>query len=65
MDGISEETMELPDDHRGLGPMIHEFHRSIQERRTPSMSGTDGIDDLVMVLKAYESMELGMPLPLA
>ena len=64
MDGISEETMELPDDHRGLGPMVHEFHRSIQERRTPSMSGTDGIDDLVMVLKTYESMELGMPLPL-
>ena len=65
MDQISEETIGLADDYRGLAPMVQEFRESIQERREPSMTGADGIDDLTLVLKAYESMELGVPLPLS
>ena len=41
-----------------------EFLR-ILEGREASMTGADGIDDLTLVLKAYESMELGVPLPLS
>ena len=29
------------------------------------MTGTDGIDDLTLELKACESMEVGAPLPLS
>lgn len=65
MDGVSEETLELDDDHRGLVPMVQEFQRSILEGREPSMTGADGIDDLAFVLKAYESMQLGVPLPIS
>ena len=65
MDGVSEETMQLDDHHRGLVPMVQEFRLSILEGREPSMTGADGVDDLALVLKAYESMELGVPLPLS
>ena len=64
MDHTSEETIELTDDHQGLAPMVQEFRQSILEGREPSMTGADGINDLDLVLKAYESMHLGMPLPL-
>ena len=56
--------MELDNDYRGLVPMVQEFRQSILEGREPSMTGADGIDDLALVLKAYKSMELGVPLPL-
>ena len=65
MDQKSEETIELAYDHRGLAPMVQEFHQSFPEGRKPSMTGTDGIDDLTLELKAYESMEVGAALPLS
>ena len=64
MDAGSEEMIDLDDDSTGLFPMVQEFHQSILEAREPSMTGADGISDLALVLKAYESMELGLPLPL-
>ena len=41
--------------------MVQEFRQSILEVRDPAMTGAEAIDDLVLVLKAYESMELGLP----
>ena len=64
MDGVSEEILELDDDYGGLVPMVREFRQSILEKRAPAMTGADGIDDLALVLKAYESIESGLPLPL-
>ena len=61
IDGTSEEIMGLADDYRGLVPMVQEFRQSILEVRDPAMTGAEAIDDLVLVLKAYESMELGLP----
>lgn len=64
IDGTSEEAIELAGDSRGLVPMVQEFRQSILEAREPSMTGAEGMDDLALVLKAYESMELGVPVPL-
>ena len=65
MDQKSEETIEMDDDHGGLAPMVQGFRQSILEKREPSMAGADGIDDFTLVLKTYESLELGVPLPLS
>ena len=65
IDAGSTETIDLDDDdHTGLAAMVQEFRQSILEGREPSMSGAGGIDDLALVLKAYESVEVGVPLPL-
>ena len=64
-DGTSERTISLPDDHYGLVPMVQEFRDSIVTGREPQMSGTAGLADLEVVLKAYESMAKGTSLPLA
>jgi len=61
IDGTSEEVIELADDYRGLVPMVREFHQSILGARDPSMTGAEAIEDLSFVLKAYESMRLGVP----
>ena len=63
-DSTSEELLDLPDEVRGLAPMVREFRQSIIEGREPAMSGVEGIADLTLVLKAYESMELGRPVSL-
>ena len=63
LDRTSEELLDLPDEVRGLVPMVREFHQSIIEGREPAMSGAQGIADLTLVLKAYESLELGKPVP--
>ena len=63
-DGTSERTIQLPEDHYGLVPMVREFHDSIVAGREPQMSGADGLTDLEVVLKAYESIERGISLPL-
>ena len=60
-DGTGEEWLELPDDVRGLAPMVREFRSSIIEGREPAMPGREAIADLALVLKAYESMETGQP----
>ncbi len=61
LDGTSEELLDLPDEVRGFAPMVREFRQSIIEGQEPAMSGAEGIADLTLVLKAYESMELGRP----
>ena len=58
----SEEMLEL-EDSGSLALMVHEFHQSILLDREPAMTGPDGIADLDLVLKAYESMALGLPVP--
>ena len=64
LDGNGEEVLEVENERRGLVPMVREFHRSITEEREPAMPGREGIADLLLVLKAYKSMELGLPVHL-
>lgn len=49
----------LPDAHRGVRGMASEFHSAIQDDRQPLMSGSEGIEDLAVVLAAYESARTG------
>ena len=58
-DGRSEQRLALTQDHYGLVPMVLEFRDSIREGRAPQMSGLEGLADVAIVLKAYESMETG------
>ena len=60
----TETIIEFHEDYRGLTPMVREFRDSIREGREPEVSGVDGLNDLKLVLKAYESMNLGRSLPL-
>jgi predicted dehydrogenase len=60
----TEIIVDLDDNGNGLAPMVREFHRSIVEKREPAMTGEEGIADLLLVLKAYESMETGLPVNL-
>ena len=58
-DGRGEQKLPLEPDHYGLKPMALEFHASIMEGRPPETSGAEGLADVMVVLKAYESMETG------
>jgi predicted dehydrogenase len=60
--GDSEETLSFPPDNAGLTAMVQEFLNSIRENREPETSGTEGLKDLSLVLKAYESIERGVPI---
>lgn len=62
--GDREQTIPLAQDYSGLAPMVREFRDSIREGREPEVSGQEGLGDLAVVLKAYESMERGSALPL-
>ncbi|MFQ6029189.1 MAG: Gfo/Idh/MocA family protein [Dehalococcoidia bacterium] len=62
--GNSEQTLQLGEDQAGLTAMAQEFHDSIRQQRTPEVSGSEGLKDLTLVLKAYESMNAGVSLPL-
>ena len=64
LDGNSETVLDLENDTRGLVPMVREFRQSIVEAREPAMTGRQGVADLALVLKAYESIELGLPVRL-
>jgi predicted dehydrogenase len=57
-----ERTLRYENDLDGLVPMMREFRDSIAERREPLTSGAAGLDDLSVVLKAYESMSRGASL---
>jgi predicted dehydrogenase len=59
-----EQTIQLDPDYSGLAAMVREFRDSIREGREPEASGQEGLNDLAVVLKAYESMEQGAALPL-
>ena len=63
-DGREERTLRLESDEYGLTAMVREFRACIAEGREPLTSGAVGIDDLSVVLKAYESIERGVSLPL-
>ena len=63
-DGGEERTLRFDGDQNGLVPMVREFRDSIVQAREPLTSGAVGIDDLSVVLKAYESIERRVSLPL-
>ena len=63
-DGSEERTLQFEPDQRGLVAMVREFRDSIVEGREPLTSGAVGIEDLSVVLKAYESIEQGISLDL-
>ncbi len=60
-DANAETDVELDRHSNGLVPMVREFRDSIDEGRLPAMSAAEGLFDLTLVLKAYESMESGLP----
>ena len=62
--GGSKETIRFDPDHRGIASMALEFRRSILEATEPAMTGEEGLKDLMMVLKAYESAQTGLPVEL-
>ncbi len=62
--GSAEQTWQCADDARGLIPMVLAFRDSIRAGQEPEMSGAEGLRDLAVVLKAYESMARGVSLPL-
>ena len=63
-DASSQRTIRVTGDRFGLVSMVREFRDSIGEVRQPEVSGAAGLDDLAVVLKAYESMETGQPVTL-
>jgi predicted dehydrogenase len=62
--GNTQQTWQGADDARGLIPMVQAFRDSIWTGQEPEMSGTEGLRDLEVVLKAYESMVQGVSLAL-
>ena len=62
--GDSQQTREFDFDYRGILPMVLDFRRSILEESEPAMTGEEGLKDLAMVLKAYESAQTGLPIEL-
>ncbi|MFP6636841.1 MAG: hypothetical protein VCB79_13065, partial [Dehalococcoidia bacterium] len=52
-------TLEAAGDRHGLVPRVLEFRDSIRQGREPETSGSVGLEDLEITLKAYESMESG------
>ncbi len=63
-DGLSERTLPCPGDRHGLVTMVREFRDSIREGRQPEMSGREGLEDLEVVVKAYQSMQSGVAVAL-
>ena len=61
--GDSAETKSMPPDNSGLTAMVQEFINSILEKREPATSGTEGLKDLALVLKTYESIDLSTQVP--
>ena len=63
-DGSSTQRLQLEDDRYGIATMVREFRASIMEHRDPGMPAAAALDDLAVVLKAYESIQRGVSLPL-
>jgi predicted dehydrogenase len=61
--GSTVQTWQCPGDASGLIPMVQALRESIRTGQEPEMSGTEGLRDLAVVLKAYESIEQGVSLP--
>ena len=62
--GSAEQTWQHADDARGLISMVQAFQDSIRTGQEPEMAGTEGLRDLAVVLKAYESIAQGVSLAL-
>jgi UDP-N-acetyl-2-amino-2-deoxyglucuronate dehydrogenase len=62
--GSAEQTWHYANDAKGLIPMGQAFRESIRTGQAPEMSGAEGLRDLAVVLKAYESMAQGVSLAL-
>ena len=62
-DGRGERKLPLERDYYGLKPMALEFCASIAEGRPPETTGAEGLADVTVVLKAYESMQMGQAVP--
>ncbi len=62
--GHSERTLPCPGDRHGLITMVREFRDSIRQGREPEMSGREGLEDLEVVVKAYQSMQSGVAVAL-
>ena len=60
--GNQLETITLPDPLNGILPMTKEFLKSILDNRRPEMTGEEGLKDLILVTKAYESNRHGRSL---
>ena len=54
----------FPEDRNGIGSMVKEFRDSIAQDRPPLMTGEEGLRDLSVVLRAYESAASHKALPI-
>lgn len=62
--GDAQETISFGEDHSGITPMVQEFRNCILDKRESETPGLEGIKDLALVLKAYESIDKGTSLHL-
>ena len=60
-----QEEFQFTSGDYGWKDMVIEFVESVRQDRTPLISGEEGMRDLEVVLKAYESARTGMPATLA
>ena len=58
-------TVRVQEARRGVRGMVTEFRKSIEEDREPGMSGEMGLNDLAVVLGAYQSADQGGEVTLA
>ena len=50
---------------RGMKAMMRDFIQAVAEGREPTMNGQEALDDLAVVLAAYESVRTGAPVKVA
>ncbi len=59
IDASGRRRQQLGDDRAGLAGMVREFRLSVQEGRTPAMTGEEGARDVALVQACYQSMRSG------
>ena len=52
---LQSQTFDIAEPYNGLLPMVSEFLTSIESGNPPEMTGEEGLNDLIIVEKAYES----------
>ncbi|MFQ5813519.1 MAG: Gfo/Idh/MocA family protein [Anaerolineae bacterium] len=62
--GEGRTTSKYPEDRWGFVRMVRDFKDSVEKNRPSLTSGQEGLRDLQVVLKAYDSAERGVPLAL-
>ena len=63
IDGTGRHRQQLDNDRAGLAGMVREFRLSVQEGRSPAMTGGEGARDVALVEACYQSMQTGAPVP--